>query len=137
MYKRIVNQNIAFPVLIQPDIRIQPFQNIIIGKGSVVCAGNLFTTNITIGEFVIINLACTVGHDVVMEDFCSVMPGVNISGKVKLCRNTYVGTGAKLINYIDIGENCTIGAGAVVTGSFERNSVIAGVPARVLKTKTF
>ena len=32
-----------------------------------------------------------------------------------------------------IGDNCVIGAGAVVSGTFEDNTVIAGNPARVVK----
>ena len=47
--------------------------------------------------------------------------------------NVYIGPGAKIYGQIQIGSNCTIGANAVVTKSFERSgSLIAGVPARLL-----
>ncbi len=33
-----------------------------------------------------------------------------------------------------LGDGCVVGAGAVVAGEFEDNSVIVGNPARVIKT---
>lgn len=48
--------------------------------------------------------------------------------------NVDIGTGAKIIGQISIGNNSIIGANAVVTKSFPSNSVIAGVPAKLLRT---
>ena len=42
--------------------------------------------------------------DAIINDFCSIMPGTNISGKVELDNGVYIGTGAKIINYVRIGE---------------------------------
>jgi serine O-acetyltransferase len=47
--------------------------------------------------------------------------------------NVYIGPGAKLYGPIRIGDNCVIGANAVVTKSFEEPGLtIAGVPAKVI-----
>lgn len=49
--------------------------------------------------------------------------------------NVYIGPGAKLYGPIRIGDNCVIGANAVVTRSFEENGVtLAGIPAKVIAT---
>ena len=49
--------------------------------------------------------------------------------------NVYIGPGAKLYGPIVIGNNCVIGANAVVTKSFpEDGQVLAGVPAKVVAT---
>lgn len=49
--------------------------------------------------------------------------------------NCYIGPGAKLYGPIVIGNNCVIGANAVVTKSFpEDGQVLAGVPAKVVGT---
>lgn len=45
------------------------------------------------------------------------------------------GPGAKAFGNITIGNNSFIAANAVVTKSFSENSVIGGVPARLIKTK--
>lgn len=50
--------------------------------------------------------------------------------------NCYIGPGVQIVGPVTIADNVTIGAGAVVTKSFqEPNVVIAGNPARIIKTK--
>lgn len=44
-----------------------------------------------------------------------------------------IGTGAVILPGIEIGENAMIGAGAVVTKNVPANTVVAGVPARVIR----
>ncbi|MCQ2076712.1 MAG: hypothetical protein MJZ20_06735 [Bacteroidaceae bacterium] len=81
------------------------------------------------------NLACTVGHDTVIGNHAAFMPSVNISGEVNVGECVYVGTGAKIINQIEIGQNTIIGAGAVVARSLPADCTAVGVPARVIKIK--
>jgi len=61
------------------------------------------------------------------------MPGVNISGEVQLGDCAYIGTGAKIINLVEIGENTIIGAGAVVSKSLPANCTAVGIPAKPIK----
>ena len=65
--------------------------------------------------------------------FSSFMPSVNISGEVIVNEGVYVGTGAKIINQLQIGKHSIIGAGAVVSKSIEQNCLAVGVPAKVIK----
>ena len=130
--RRINNSNIAFASLIHPSVIIDK-QTSNIDDGCIICAGNILTVNINIGKFVILNLACTVGHDTFIGDYCSVMPGVNLSGEVVLRNSVYVGTGAKIINQIEIGEETIVGAGAVVSKSLPPFCTAVGVPAKVVK----
>ena len=45
----------------------------------------------------------------------------------------FLGSGAKIIGEVHIANGCIIGANAVVTKDFlEENSIIAGVPAKVI-----
>lgn len=106
-----------------------------IGAGSVICAGTILTVNIRLARHVHINLACTVGHDVVMEDFVTLAPGVNVSGCVRIERGAYIGTGASIINGtpdapLVIGSNAVVGAGAVVTRDVAPGVIVVGVPAK-------
>ena len=82
-----------------------------IGEGSIICAGNILTTNINVGRYVILNLACTVGHETEIGDFSAFMPSCNISGEVNIGNCTYWGTGAKIINRCKVGDEAVIGAG--------------------------
>lgn len=132
LLSKITKANISFPVLIHPSCYIGTDQ-VQIGEGSIVCAGTIITVNIDIGKHVILNLSCTVGHDTIIEDNCSFMPSVNISGEVKIGKGVYCGTGAKIINQLEIGENSIIGAGAVVSKDIPANCTAVGVPAKPIK----
>lgn len=61
------------------------------------------------------------------------MPTVNISGEVIVNEAVYVGTGAKIINLLEIGENTIVGAGAVVSKSLPANCTAVGIPAKPIK----
>lgn len=133
---KIVNSNLFFPVLVHPNVLFGSAEFNDIGEGSIVTAGNIITVNTKIGRHVILNLGCTVGHDSIIEDFCSFMPSVSVSGEVKIQKGVYVGTGAKIINQLEIGENTIIGAGAVVSKSLPANCTAVGIPAKPVKFHT-
>jgi acetyltransferase-like isoleucine patch superfamily enzyme len=104
-----------------------------IGRGCIICAGSILTTDIILHDFITLNLMCTVGHDTEIEEYSSFMPSVNISGEVNVGKGVYVGTGAKIINQVDIGEGTIVGAGAVVAKSLPANCTAVGVPAKPIK----
>lgn len=55
-------------------------------------------------------------------------------GPVIIEDNVWIGEGVVIMPGVTIGKNTIIGANAVVTKSFPENSVIGGIPARLLKT---
>ncbi|MDD5306769.1 MAG: acetyltransferase [Deltaproteobacteria bacterium] len=108
-----------------------------IGEGAVICGGNIITTNIIFGTQVQINLDCTIGHDVIMDDYTTLAPGVHVSGCVHMGKRVYVGTGAVFVNGTQdsplvIGDDAVIGAGACVTKSVPSGETWVGIPARPL-----
>jgi serine O-acetyltransferase len=65
--------------------------------------------------------------------------GVNIGGTPNAAPvigdGCYLGPGAKLFGAIELGNDCVVGANAVVTKSFPAGSVLVGVPARAVRSK--
>lgn len=136
LYLKAKEAGFTFATLIHP--RVELSDSVRVGEGAVITAGNILTVNIALGKQVQINLDCTVGHDVIMEDFATLAPGVHISGWVLIGRRAYIGTGAVVINGIEgkplvVGEDAVVGAGAVVTRSVPPRTTVVGVPARPLE----
>ncbi|NEV92722.1 acetyltransferase [Psychroflexus sp. YR1-1] len=130
--KRLENFEFKYPTLIHPNVWLGK-DDVTVGKGCVICANTVITCNIKIRDFVTLNLSCTVGHDTEIKSFSSFMPSVNISGEVIIEERVYVGTGAKIINQLQIGENTIVGAGAVVAKSLPANCTAVGIPAKPIK----
>ncbi|MBS1556972.1 MAG: acetyltransferase [Bacteroidetes bacterium] len=125
------NQYLKFPTLVHPTVLMDSdFVQLI--EGCIITANNVITTNINIGKHVIVNLSCTIGHDTSIGDYSSIMPGVNISGEVAMQEGVYVGTGAKIINQLTLGEWSVVGAGAVVSKDVAPHTTVVGVPAKPL-----
>jgi len=54
-------------------------------------------------------------------------------GRVKIGNHCWIGAGAIILKNVELGDACVVGAGAVVTKSFPGGSVIAGVPAKLIR----
>ena len=56
-------------------------------------------------------------------------------GAATIGNGVYIGPGAKIVGKVTIGDNVAIGANAVVTKDIPANSVVAGVPAKIISYK--
>lgn len=83
-----------------------------------------------------------IGGDVRIGKRCKIFNGVTLGNKDTetaiseqpiLGNNIVIGTGAKLLGRIEIGDNVRIGANSVVISSFPSNVVVAGMPAKIVK----
>lgn len=85
-------------------------------------------------------LGTVIHHRVDIGDNVLIGTGVTIGGTGKkyevpiIGENTMISTGAKIIGPIKIGKNCVIGANAVVLTDIPDNSLVLGVPGRIIKS---
>lgn len=84
---------------------------------------------IVINKNVIIGKNCTILQQVTIGN--NLFKGLN--NLAILGNNVQIMAGAKIIGPVKIGENVIIGANSVVTKDIEKNLIVAGVPAKVLK----
>ena len=128
---RIKESNVKFATLIDPSVLVS--KRVEIGEGSIICAGTIITVDIKIGNHVIINLDCTIGHDDVIEDFVTIYPSVNVSGNVLIGQCTELGTGTQIIQGKRITANSIVGAGAVVVKNIDEPGTYVGSPVKKIK----
>lgn len=132
--KRIINQlknySVKFATLIHPNAIISSSSTM--GEGTIVCANSIITTNCQIGNYCSINISCVVGHDVILEDFVTLYPSVNISGNCRIEEMVSFGVGSSILQKLSVGRNTFVGAGAVVIKSLPKGVVAVGVPARII-----
>lgn len=106
--------------------------------GVLILKGALLTVDIQIGKGVLVNIGAMVGHDCILEDWCSIQPHANLSG-CKVGRYAYIGMGANIVAarkgepMRTIGEGAIVGSGAVVTRDVPANETWVGNPARRIR----
>jgi sugar O-acyltransferase (sialic acid O-acetyltransferase NeuD family) len=125
------NSNISFPTIRTKNVQCS--DSVTFGQGCIVCVSSVLTVNVTIGEFVIINYDCTIGHDAVLDDFVTLYPSVNVSGNVHIGACSEIGVGANIIQGKNIGDNTVVGAGAVVVKDIPPNCTAVGIPASPIR----
>jgi len=131
--KKIVEElpkETTYKTLIHPSAIIMEDCNI--GIGSIVTAGCIATSNITIGEHSHLNLNTTIGHDCEIANYFTTAPGVHISGECTIGNNVYFGTNASVRQGINICSDVIIGMGGVVVKHIEELGVYIGNPLKKL-----
>jgi sugar O-acyltransferase (sialic acid O-acetyltransferase NeuD family) len=117
-----------FETLIHPTAVMSQWVDV--GPGSIICAGCVLTCQISIGAHCHLNLNTTVGHDCTFGDFCTVAPGVNISGNCDFGMRVDVGTQASFRQHIRVCDDAVIGMGTVVVRDIVEAGTYVGVPAK-------
>ncbi|WP_228469334.1 sugar O-acetyltransferase [Paenibacillus sp. JNUCC31] len=108
--------------------------------------------NIRVGKHVFINQGCTFMDrgGITIEDHVLIAPKVNlvtinhpvapsqrrstVSTPIVIKKGAWIGIAATIMPGVTVGENSIISAGAVVTKDVPANTIVAGIPAKVIKT---
>lgn len=131
--KKIRNENIEFPNIIAPDVRLVDKENMKIGIGNILSWNCTISCHVNIGNFNVFNGWVTVGHDAVIDDFNSFMTGVRIAGDTHIGNENYFGVSSVLLQKKKVGNNTIIGAGSIVIRATKDNKTYMGVPATVVE----
>ena len=107
--------------------------------------------NTKIGKNVFINFDCTFLDlgGISIEDNVMLAPKVSLlseghpisakvrstltTGKIHIKQNAWIGANATILQDVTIGENAVVAAGAVVSKDVPDNTVVGGIPAKILR----
>lgn len=123
------------PNYIHPSVIISP--NVSIGeRGVYLLPATVIMPCSHINNFVMVSVNSSISHHTTVEEGVFLSFGANIGASVKVGKYSYIGINATVMTGVhELGENCLVGAGAVVIKDVPQNAVVAGVPAKILRYK--
>ncbi len=112
-----------------------------IGDNSVIMMGAVINIGASIGKKTMIDMNVVIGGRAQIGDNCHIGAGAVIAGVIEppsakpvvIEDNVLIGANAVVLEGVKVGRNSVVAAGAVVTRDVEPNTVVAGVPAKVVK----
>lgn len=128
----IKNENVWYPNLVAPDVMIMDEENFSMGKGNIICSKCWISCNVCFGNFNILNVGITVGHDAQLGNYNILMPAVNISGEVTIGEENLFGVASVVLQQKKIGNNTVIGGNSLIIKNTKDGRTYMGNPAMAL-----
>jgi hypothetical protein len=133
LHGRLSARGVEFATVVHPSATCG--SSVLLGSGSILCAGAQVSTNVDLGRHVHVNPNATVGHDAIIGDFVSINPGAIVSGDCRIERGTLVGAGAVVLQGRTVGQQSVVGAAACVVEDVAGGVTVVGVPAVDLRER--
>jgi sugar O-acyltransferase (sialic acid O-acetyltransferase NeuD family) len=121
-------RNLDWITVVHPSATVH--DSVVLGRGSIVCAGAVIQPDAVIGAHVIVNTSASIDHDARIGDFSHIAPAACLAGGAAIGDRVLISMGARILPGIAVGQDAVVGAGAVVVRDVRPGSLAIGVPAR-------
>ncbi|MEI6442546.1 MAG: acetyltransferase [Nostocales cyanobacterium ELA583] len=129
--KRLVEElDLDWISVVHPCAWVHP--EVLLGVGTVVCAGAIVQPYSKIGSHVIINTKASLDHDCCVGDYVHIAFSY-LAGGVKVDEGAFLAVGSIVFPGVEIGAWATLGAGSIAMKDVISRSTVIGVPARLIK----
>lgn len=131
LFDKYQNLVFDFPSFISKSAWVS--QSVTIGAGCIIYPGTSINYECEIGDFVVINMNCSLGHNCSVGTYSSLAPGVNFAGHTKVGHCVEVGIGASTIQNVIINDYAIIGGQSMLVNDVMNSDVVVGIPAKSIK----
>lgn len=114
--------------VVDPAITVPP--GCTIGVGSIILAGTVLTSDVSIGRHCVVMPNATLTHDDTLGDFATVCAGVALGGYVEIGEAAYLGMNSSVRQNVVVGPGAVLGMGSVLLTDLPAHQTWVGVPAR-------
>ncbi len=134
LMEKIRSEGGVTPTLIHPTSVISKSSRI--GEGVYIQPHVVVWTSVCIGNDCIISPNVVIAHHSVLHNGCLSSTSSAIGANIEIGQDAFLGMSCNITTGVEyVGENALVGAGAVVIKNVEPNTVVAGVPAKVIRKK--
>jgi sugar O-acyltransferase (sialic acid O-acetyltransferase NeuD family) len=130
LHALLAGKGADFGTIIHPSAVLS--DNYTMGKDVMVGPGSVISVNAAIGDRVLIDSLTVIGHDTVVESGCIIRDFCDVMGFAHLERDVLLGSGAKILNSVRVGNHAKVGAGSVVLRNVKPDTSVFGNPAKVI-----
>ena len=103
------------------------------GLGNIIFGNVHISFEVDIKNFSIISNFCDLGHNLIANNYFTIMPSAIIGGNCEIGEQTLIGSGAMIHPRIKIGSNCKIGMGTLITSNIKNNTSVINYPRQTTK----
>lgn len=132
IYEYSRNIGFQYPNLIHPTVIMG--SDVKMGRGNIVCANSLISTEVLLLDFITINPQCGIGHESKLYSFTTLYWSVNIGGNTSIQGGCELGSKSCVLQGLRISEDVILGACSVAVRDILDKGTYVGVPARKINS---